>query len=229
MPCSACGTSLFVGGYRDGDRTFCSPVCYGFSPKGTFCRECSAETTDEPAGKIGSSNYLIGTSLLGAKHRCPQCRSIVQRKWLHVLVPIPRQRYRVIYLSGDILSSQFISRRVSEPLAHIPRTRPVSPDVPVGSPRDHRPPLDPQKWWFFLLVGLGIIGWAVVEYVRLTDLEQHGGEWRDWFVLQFLYNVGGKWAVVAGLLAMAAFVIWTAIKLRRELSAAGTSSPDKAG
>ena len=80
-------------------------------PEG-FCQACLAETTEESVGTVFSVN-LIGTHLWGDSDPCSACGSIVQRKWLCIMMPlVPLGKYRVIHLGHWFMSSKFIGRKL---------------------------------------------------------------------------------------------------------------------
>ena len=83
-------------------------------PEG-FCQECLAQTTDESPGFVFTINWL-GIRLLGGGDPCPACGSIVQRKWICLVMPIvPLGRYRVVYLGQGFMSTRFVGRRLKLP------------------------------------------------------------------------------------------------------------------
>jgi hypothetical protein len=203
--CVTCRNVIIGNGYKnDGDR-YCSAMCLGYSPTGRFCDECESETTEDGASWIYHSAFVLGTSLLGASERCPRCYSVVQRKWMHLLVPLPRHRYRVLYLRGNELENEFVSRRVKEPLP-IPVRRRERPNAPrPGSPA---PAPRPRDWWSLTVVGLFVAGWAIYDYVTLSALEQEGGRWDSPLGLEPIHLLMGKWGVVGldGSVALALLV-----------------------
>jgi hypothetical protein len=191
--CVTCRNVILGNGYKfDGDR-YCSAMCLGYSPTAEFCDECESETTNDGAGWILNSGFVFGASLLGAAERCPRCYSVVQRKWIHLFLPLPRHRYRVLYLRGNELDNEFVSRRVKEPLP-VPVRRRERPNAPrPGSPV---PTPRPRDWWALAGVGVFVAGWAIYDYVTLSALEPHGGRWDSPLGLEPLYLLTGKWGVV---------------------------------
>jgi len=210
--CVTCKNLIFGNGYKnDGDR-YCSAICLGYSPTARFCDECEAETTEKSAGWILNSGFVFGASLLGAAERCPRCYSVVQRKWLHLFLPIPRHRYRVLYLRGNALDSEFVSRRVKEPLP-VPVRRRERPDAPrTGSPA---PAPQARDWWGLAGFGAFVAGWAAYDYVTLSALERRGGFWDSPIGLEPIYLLAGKWGVVGFDACVALALLLSAFFMRR--------------
>jgi len=78
-----------------------------------FCASCRSRTTDESLGDTRTVNFVLGTRLIGHDDRCPACGSVLQTKWLQIILPlIPLGRYRVIYLERGLLSGHYIGRRL---------------------------------------------------------------------------------------------------------------------
>ena len=76
-----------------------------------FCAECRGKTTDESPGDTTVVNLVFGTHLIGHDDVCPVCGSVVQTKWLQIILPvIPLGRYRVVWLHGG----RYIGRRLLE-------------------------------------------------------------------------------------------------------------------
>ncbi len=120
--CSRC-TRIMVGGYKSGEERFCSLSCYTSSPTGTFCGACMAATTNDTPGGTFTFNS-VGTRLCFVRNRCPECHSIVQRKFFVALyIPlIPMGSYRVIYTAprrylGRRLRRGAVPAAVPEPRA----------------------------------------------------------------------------------------------------------------
>ena len=94
--CAICN-SLMAGGYRDGDLRYCSLYCLTQSPVTGFCEQCVSETTDRSPGSTYTLNYF-GTGMFGAGSRCRTCHSVVQGKWIQLILPVVRLgKYRVRY------------------------------------------------------------------------------------------------------------------------------------
>jgi hypothetical protein len=211
--CDVCKNVIFGNGYKSDGQVFCSAVCSAYSPTGRFCDECESETLDEPAGRIYLHHFLFGSSLLGHRDRCPRCYSVVQRRWLHAILPIPRAQYRVLYLSGTVLNNKFLSRRVNGPLGEMFRQGP-RPDRPrTGSPV---PKDDGRRWWMSAIVGALVAGWGVYEYTELTRLEISGGHWSSLGIITAAYRVGGKRAVLGLIGAFAALFLVSAVSQYRK-------------
>lgn len=90
-----------------------------------FCAACVEHTSDETAGTVQLRHIIpflvaFGTWLSGGlMDSCPACRSVVQSKWLWIVVPVRRLgRYRVIWPEGrggtDLVDGSFLSRRLRE-------------------------------------------------------------------------------------------------------------------
>jgi hypothetical protein len=78
-----------------------------------FCPACTAETADQSAGGMFRLNGC-GLGLYGWRDYCTGCGSSIRRQFISLVwVPlIPVGRYRVIYASKDMISSQYYSRKV---------------------------------------------------------------------------------------------------------------------
>jgi hypothetical protein len=214
-----CRGAIFGNGYEAHGQVFCSAVCSGYSATGQFCDECQFETTDEPAGRMYLVNMMFGTSLYGHRDRCPRCYSVVQRKLLHVFLPIPLARYRVLYLPGTALKNQFVSRRVNGPLGEMVRQGP-RPALPRGgSPVAATPP---PRWWVGVVGAVAIALWGGYEYRELTALEVSGGRWSSFEPLILLYHLGGKETVLAAIEIFAAAIFFGAIRIYRRQSASAS-------
>jgi|SRR6266567_2779584 len=80
-----------------------------------FCAACRSQTADESPGDTCTVNFVLGTRLIGHDDQCPACGSVLQTKWLQIILPlIPLGRYRVIYLERGLLSGHYVGRRVRE-------------------------------------------------------------------------------------------------------------------
>jgi hypothetical protein len=78
-----------------------------------FCEDCRAKTTDESPGDTIVVNFVFGMRLIGHDDRCAACGSVLQTKWLQIVLPIiPLGRYRVIYLEKGLLSGRYVGRRL---------------------------------------------------------------------------------------------------------------------
>ena len=79
---------------------------------------------------------------------------------------------------------------------------------------------DKWKWWYFLIAGIGTIGFAVWEYRDLARLEEEGGEHLMDSKLYVIYEHFGKGGVLAvgltlgGLLTIYSF--WERNNIRRD-------------
>jgi len=118
--CALCGKRKMLGGFAENEHFFCSKKCsegYKIAQKG-FCKKCTSETTDESIGG-GNSFNGIGTGLgFGfRKSKCPECNSVIRRKWFYFGFPIvPLGKFRVIQvLSRSGFGEQtriFLSRKL---------------------------------------------------------------------------------------------------------------------
>jgi len=105
--CEVCD-SLMGGGYRDEERRYCSLPCYTASEHPGFCEKCESETTDEAPGGTFTLN-MFGTGMFGARDRCRDCGSIIQRKCIQLLFPVfTLARYRVRYTDPK----RFVGRKL---------------------------------------------------------------------------------------------------------------------
>jgi len=83
-----------------------------------FCSTCLAQTTDKSPGNTRTYLFLIGTRLIGMKDPCPTCDSVIQRKFLCVILPlVPLGRYRIKYLDGEkaalpLFSVRYVGRKL---------------------------------------------------------------------------------------------------------------------
>ena len=95
--CAVCNSRM-VGGIREGSARYCSAACYSQSPLPNFCERCLGETTEASPAPVFSL-HLFGMGLYGTDRRCPECHSVVQRKWLELAgIPVIRiGRYRMRY------------------------------------------------------------------------------------------------------------------------------------
>jgi hypothetical protein len=129
-----------AGGYRDGEKRYCSLQCYTASPLGTFCPACLACTSAQSPGGTFTFNS-IGTTLWSAKDRCPTCHSVVQTKNFGVLfLPlIPLGKFRMIYVGPK----RFLGRKVTSDLVPnlAPRRDPVASSTQTPSGPE---PLQPR-------------------------------------------------------------------------------------
>lgn len=108
--CAHCGSRI-VFGVKDGEDHFCDKYCLENHRYPGFCKDCVSETTEESTGGTSSING-IGTTLYGAASRCPNCHSVIKRKWFCIFcIPIvPLKRYRV----KPVTSRTHISRRLPD-------------------------------------------------------------------------------------------------------------------
>lgn len=106
--CAECGARIIAGGYREGEDRFCSIACFTAGPFDEFCDECTSTTTDDgPHVTMTRANPIH--MLRFSKTRCPNCHSVVTRKWIVVILPIiPLKIYRVRWLDGV----QYIARKL---------------------------------------------------------------------------------------------------------------------
>src|SRR5882724_9963961 len=78
-----------------------------------FCTACRSQTTDESPGDTKTVNFVLGTRLIGHDDQCSACGSVLQTKWLQIVLPIiPLGQYRVIYFERGLLSGRYIGRRL---------------------------------------------------------------------------------------------------------------------
>jgi hypothetical protein len=78
-----------------------------------FCAGCRNQTTDESPGDMTVVNFICGQRLIGHDDQCSACGSLLQTKWVQIILPIiPLGRYRVIYLEKGMLSSRYVGRRL---------------------------------------------------------------------------------------------------------------------
>jgi hypothetical protein len=68
-------------------------------------------------------------------------------------------------------------------------------EPPTQTPPAWKAPPQQFPWWVAILLGLGIMGGGVAEYYQYAGYEARGTDFRDWFLLVWLYEAGGKWAV----------------------------------
>ena len=108
--CSFCGSTIVIGGVKDGENYFCRDICLENFRYPGFCPACTADTTDLSPGGVSSVNG-IGTVLYGGTKRlemfkygegggsgkCPTCFSVIKTKWWALcFIPIIRLKtYRV--------------------------------------------------------------------------------------------------------------------------------------
>jgi hypothetical protein len=115
-----CGKKKLIGGFEENGRFFCSKKCatgYKLLEKG-FCKKCLSETTEQSIGGGTTFNGIgngLGFSFF--KSECPECGSVIKRKWFYLLFPlIPKGKFRVIkVLDKQGLGEQtrvFLSRRL---------------------------------------------------------------------------------------------------------------------
>jgi hypothetical protein len=102
--------------YHDSEaRAFCSDICRDWynGPRG-FCAHCVSESTDEPAGKVYSSNYsglMPGKAFRAPVQRCSTCSSTITR--LTELGDI-RGRTDIWYRVLWVAPRRFLSRRLRD-------------------------------------------------------------------------------------------------------------------
>jgi hypothetical protein len=108
--CTTCHRWVSAGYRQNGDR-FCSLPCLTYSDQEGFCDRCLSETRENHSGDLLVNVNLIGVGMLGRRDRCPSCHSIVQTKWIQVLLPLfPLKKYRVIYTAPD----QVVGRELAQ-------------------------------------------------------------------------------------------------------------------
>ena len=100
--CAGCG-AMIAFGIKDGEQRYCNKYCQEFHKYPNFCKDCVAETTDEATGGTSSING-IGTSLYGSSSKCPNCHSVVKRKWFCIFcIPVvPLKRYRIKQVTAKL-------------------------------------------------------------------------------------------------------------------------------
>lgn len=101
--CFHCQKKIFKKGYYIGNKHFCSKNCAAyFKSQNGFCEKCLAETTEEQTGDLRMFNGIgTGLGFFSKKNsKCPDCGSIIKRKWFFIGVPIvPHDQYRIIDLT----------------------------------------------------------------------------------------------------------------------------------
>ena len=98
--CEVCDRTILAGGYKHGDRRYCSLPCYT-AFDGDFCEACLSEISSEDV-RSGFTVNGIGTRMRASGERCPRCHSIQAARWfVFVEIPILRLagRYRVRWLT----------------------------------------------------------------------------------------------------------------------------------
>ncbi|HMF19083.1 MAG TPA: hypothetical protein VKE98_17875 [Gemmataceae bacterium] len=84
-------------------------------------------------------------------------------------------------------------------------------------------------WWEFLIPGMLILAGSIFAWWYLSEVERQGGVLRLPSVAIFLYNWGGKWAIVLFLAAIGALFTsigtWKLIKKLRERPPGHTGGP----
>jgi hypothetical protein len=98
--CVLCGKRKLFGGFEEEGRFYCSKKCregYAIAEKG-FCPKCIDLTTEETIGGARSFNGIgtgLGFTFRGSK--CPDCNSMIKRKWFYFGFPIvPMGKFRII-------------------------------------------------------------------------------------------------------------------------------------
>ena len=119
--CLYCNQKIVMGGKGE-EKEFCSSKCESLFAKVEegFCEKCISQTTDEHPGTVYSLN-AIGTMLMGTRWNpkgldpCPDCGSVVQKKWYTFGVGIkPLGTYRILYLKKGLMESDFLGRRLKD-------------------------------------------------------------------------------------------------------------------
>lgn len=78
-----------------------------------FCVSCRNQTTDESPGNTTVVNLIFGTRLIGHDEQCSACGSLLQTKWLQIILPIiPLGQFRIIYLEKGLFSGRYVGRRL---------------------------------------------------------------------------------------------------------------------
>jgi hypothetical protein len=108
--CDNCkGVGVLLRG-DDSARRFCSPECRDFAANPSFCAKCITEATSETAGSLYSVNG-IGGMLIERQRRCPECHSIVARRYEGGSFGTgPKAYFRILYASP----TTFYSRKLKQ-------------------------------------------------------------------------------------------------------------------
>lgn len=106
--CASCSSTILFGGKKENGNTFCNDICLEIFRHPDFCSDCRNETIDESPGGTFTFNG-IGTHLYGWGAKCPQCSSVVKRKWFcFAFIPvIPLAKFRI----KKVTSSKYIGRK----------------------------------------------------------------------------------------------------------------------
>jgi len=106
--CANCGATI-VFGKQTGDNQYCNDICRENHQKPGFCGDCVAETTDVSPGGTFTYNG-IGTKLYGNDAKCPQCASVIKRKWFCILfIPvIPLKKFRIKQVTARRYLGRFL-------------------------------------------------------------------------------------------------------------------------
>lgn len=105
--CAYCSSTIIFGGKKEGGKNFCNSICLEIFKHPDFCADCIDETVDKSPGGTFTLNG-IGTRLYGWGSKCPNCSSVIKRKWFCIaFIPvIPLAKYRI----KNVSSSKYIGR-----------------------------------------------------------------------------------------------------------------------
>lgn len=70
---------------------------------------------------------------------------------------------------------------------------------------------DGDPAWWYLLIGAAFTGFSVYLYFFFTELEMQGGSRRINWVIALIYDIGGKWTVIALVQALVLFCVYLAV------------------
>ncbi len=73
-----------------------------------------------------------------------------------------------------------------------------------------------DKWWIWLLAGIGLLGFAGYMFWDLTQFESTGGTRLEHQVIAGLYELGGKWLVSGFLGLVGVILLLVAFKSKSE-------------
>jgi hypothetical protein len=84
--------------------------------------------------------------------------------------------------------------------------------------------VNPVPGWAVVLVGLGVAAAGVAEFVKLGEDEARARTIRGPWIEIWVYQLGGRWAVLALLLAIGGFVLWMGFSILRAAWRRGDAS-----